>query len=218
MAINITRWTLGLLMLLSILPSVFGIYFYLEGAEQKCFTEELPKETVVTGVYTAEEWNEAQQKFVVNKELQLEVIVEEMPDGNRIHSQKLPPKGKFKFTSAESGQHNICLFASTAGWFSSTKIRLNLDLAVRDLSEESDLGEGTLSELAQRVRELNYKVSDIRIEQSYHRDHEREFRDVSERTNSRTVTWTIVQLVVLGITCTIQLRSLRKFFETKKLV
>ncbi|KAF9905719.1 emp24p/erv25p- protein, partial [Lobosporangium transversale] len=76
MAINITRWTLGLLMLLSILPSVFGIYFYLEGAEQKCFTEELPKETVVTGVYTAEEWNEAQQKFVVNKELQLEVIVE----------------------------------------------------------------------------------------------------------------------------------------------
>ena len=36
-------------MLLSVLPSVFGLYFYLEGSEQKCFSEELPKETIVTG-------------------------------------------------------------------------------------------------------------------------------------------------------------------------
>lgn len=49
MAINTTRWSIALLVLLSILPSVFGLYFYLEGSEQKCFTEELPKETVVTG-------------------------------------------------------------------------------------------------------------------------------------------------------------------------
>ena len=49
MAINITRWSICLLVLLSILPSVFGLYFYLEGSEQKCFTEELPKETMVSG-------------------------------------------------------------------------------------------------------------------------------------------------------------------------
>ena len=45
-----------------------------------------------------------------------------MPDGNRIFSQKLTPKGRFKFTSAESGEHSICFFASASGWFSSTKI------------------------------------------------------------------------------------------------
>jgi hypothetical protein len=49
MAINVTRWSICLLVLLSILPSVFGLYFYLEGSEQKCFTEELPKETMVIG-------------------------------------------------------------------------------------------------------------------------------------------------------------------------
>jgi len=53
MAINVTRWSICLLVLLSILPSVFGLYFYLEGSEQKCFTEELPKETMVTGTDNA---------------------------------------------------------------------------------------------------------------------------------------------------------------------
>ncbi|KAF8933759.1 emp24p/erv25p- protein [Dissophora ornata] len=220
MAINVTRWTITLLVLLSILPSVFGLYFYLEGAEQKCFTEELPKETMVTGEYSAEEWSEDLQKFVINsKDTQLEVVVEEMPSGNRVFGQKLAPSGKFKFTSAESGEHVICLFTSSAGWFTSSKIRLTLDLAIRDILEDaSEVHEGALSDLSQRVRELNHKVGDIRREQSYLRDHESEFRDKSEATNGHTVIWTIFQLIVLGLTCAVQLRSLRKFFETKKLV
>jgi len=49
MSSNITRWTICLLLILSVLPTVFSLYFYLEGSEQKCFTEELPKETVVIG-------------------------------------------------------------------------------------------------------------------------------------------------------------------------
>ncbi|KAF9186284.1 emp24p/erv25p- protein [Haplosporangium sp. Z 767] len=219
MTINITRWTAAVLMLLSIMPSVFGFYFYLEGSEQKCFTEELPKQTLVTGVYAAEEWNDDKQMFVSNKDVQLEVVVEEMPSGNRVFGQKLSPKGTFKFTSAESGEHNICLFTSTAGWFSSTKIRLTFDMSIRDIMEDAtEHDEGTLSELALRVRELNQKVGEIRREQIFLREHEKEFRNQSEKTNGHTVTWTIVQLVVLGIACTAQLRSLRKFFEAKKLV
>ncbi|KAG0364636.1 emp24p/erv25p- protein [Gamsiella multidivaricata] len=130
------------------------------------------------------------------------VANQEMPSGNRVYGQKLAPKGRFKFTSAESGEHAICLFTADAGWFGSTKL----------------IPDGALSDLAQRVRDLSHKVGDIRRDQSYLRDHEREFRDKSESTNAHTVTWTIVQLVVLGITCATQLRSLRRFFETKKLV
>ncbi|KAG0003426.1 emp24p/erv25p- protein [Modicella reniformis] len=174
---------------------------------------------MVIGDYIAEEWNDEAQKFIVNNELQLEVVVEEMPEGKRIYGQKLRPKGQFKFTSAETGEHLICLFTASAGWFSSSKIRLTLDLAIRDIMDESsEIREGALSDLEQRVRELNHKVGDIRREQSYLRDHESEFRDKSEATNSHTVTWTLIQLVVLGIACAAQLRSLRKFFETKKLV
>ncbi|KAF9365452.1 emp24p/erv25p- protein [Mortierella sp. NVP85] len=141
-----------------------------------------------------------------------------MPEGNRIYTQKLKPKGQFKFTSAEFGKHQICFFTGSAGWFASTKIRFTLDMAMRDLLDgEIDIQE-ELSDLEQRIRDLNFRVGDIRREQSYLRDHEREFRDKSEATNSHTVIWTLIQLAVLGITCVIQLRSLRKFFETKKLV
>ncbi|KAI1311935.1 emp24p/erv25p- protein [Mortierella claussenii] len=218
MAINIARWSLGLLMLLSILPSVFGLYFYLEGSEQKCFTEELPKETMVTAHYTAEEWSDDAQKFLLNKDIVIEVLVDELPSGNRVFSQRLSPKGKFSFTSAESGEHGICLFASTSGWFSSTKIRVTFDMAISDILDGTETSDETLSDIAQRVRELNQKVNDISREQSYLRLHEQDFRDVSEVTNGRTITWTIVQLIILAITCAWQMRHLRGFFEARKMI
>ncbi|KAG0031514.1 emp24p/erv25p- protein [Podila clonocystis] len=219
MAINTTRWSIALLVLLSILPSVFGLYFYLEGSEQKCFTEELPKETVVTGHYIAEEWNEEKQKFVLNKDHGIEVVVDELPAGNRVYSQKLTPEGQFKFTSAESGEHSICIYTSASGWFDSSKTRVTLDMSIRDILEDDDTSpEESVNELVRRVRELNHKVGDIRRDQAYLRDHEAEFRDKSEATNGHTVTWTIVQLIVLAVTCAWQMRHLRVFFEARKMI
>ncbi|KAF9428913.1 MAPK protein hog1 [Podila epigama] len=171
------------------------------------------------GDYTAHEWVEEHQKYILNKDVVLEVVVELMPFGERVYSHKLAPSGRFQFTTADAGQHVICLFTSTAGWFSSTKLKVELAMDISDMMEHSaDVPEGSLSEMTLRVRELNNKVGEIRREQWYLREHEKSFRDKSEATNSHTVTWTIVQLVILGVTCATQLRSLRKFFETKKLV
>lgn len=35
-----------------------ALYFFLDGTTQKCFYEELPKDTLVVGHYTAEEYDE----------------------------------------------------------------------------------------------------------------------------------------------------------------
>ena len=48
-------------------------------------------------------------------------------------------------------------------------------------------------------------------------EREAEFRDQSELTNSRVVRWSILQLIVLGITCAWQLTHLRAFFIKQKL-
>jgi hypothetical protein len=48
-------------------------------------------------------------------------------------------------------------------------------------------------------------------------EREAEFRDQSEHTNSRVVRWTMIQLVVLGVTCAWQLSHLRAFFIKQKL-
>lgn len=40
-------WTLGAL--LATVAPVFGLHFYLEASEERCFIEELPSETIVEG-------------------------------------------------------------------------------------------------------------------------------------------------------------------------
>lgn len=48
-------------------------------------------------------------------------------------------------------------------------------------------------------------------------EREAEFRDQSEATNARVIKWTLIQLVVLGVTCAWQLTNLRAFFIKQKL-
>jgi hypothetical protein len=48
-------------------------------------------------------------------------------------------------------------------------------------------------------------------------EREAEFRDQSESTNSKIVRYTIIQLIVLGVTCAWQLSHLRSFFIKQKL-
>jgi len=91
-------------------------------------------------------------------------------------------------------------------------------MVIGETTNEEENDKEHFSELAQRVLDLNHRIIDIRREQGYQREREAEFRDQSELTNSRVVYWTIVQLIVLGVTCLWQLQHLKGFFEAKKLV
>jgi hypothetical protein len=55
-------------------------------------------------------------------------------------------------------------------------------------------------------------------EQNYQRYREERFRATSESTNQRVLWWSIAQLIVLVIAGFWQMRHLKGFFETKKLV
>nr|CAG8530371.1 8100_t:CDS:2 [Entrophospora candida] len=194
------------------------LYFYLEGSEQKCFIEELPKDTLVVGTYKAEEWSDAQQQYIENSNIGIQITVEELPLNHRIVNQRGSNKGRFTFTASGSGDHAICLQTNSSHWFSTSQTKLHLDMAVGDATDHEEDDQEHFSGLAQRVHDLNNRITEIRREQSYQREREVEFRDQSELTNSRVLYWTLVQLTVLGITCLWQMRHLKKFFETKKLV
>jgi hypothetical protein len=75
-----------------------------------------------------------------------------------------------------------------------------------------------LGDMATRLRDLNGRVASIRREQQYQREREAEFRDTSELTNSRVVWWTVAQLAILAFTALWQMRHLKSFFVSKKLV
>ncbi|KAK9452917.1 emp24/gp25L/p24 family/GOLD-domain-containing protein [Dipodascopsis uninucleata] len=216
----------GLLLLLlvtTLAERVNGLYFYLEGSERKCFMEDLPKDTLVVGYYKAEEFVPETNSFVQPPNLAIHITVEETFDNNhRVVMQKGQANGKLTFSAADSGEHRICFQTNSggAGWFSKQAVRLNLDIAIGETSvfDKKSTVNKKITPLVEKIQELNHRLMDIKREQIFQREREAEFRDESEKINARVVRWSIIQLIVLGVTCAWQLSHLRGFFVKQKLV
>ncbi|KAI0012255.1 emp24/gp25L/p24 family/GOLD-domain-containing protein [Xylariaceae sp. FL0662B] len=216
------RAVLSLLMLSSVARA---LYFFMDGTQEKCFFEELPKDTLVVGHYSAEEWDDNTQSWSKHDNLHIYISVDETFDNDhRVVNQRGSSSGRFTFTAADAGEHKICFTPTSPGrssWISAQQphggIKLTLDLAIGESSEIESTDKNKLQDISQRVRDLNSRLQDIRREQIFQREREAEFRDQSESTNSRVVRWMIIQLVVLGATCAWQLSHLRSFFIKQKL-
>ncbi|KAI9673268.1 MAG: emp24p/erv25p- protein [Trizodia sp. TS-e1964] len=212
-------------LLAAVLPTQ-ALYFYIDGSAPKCFYEELPKDTLVVGHYTAEEFNPDNRQFENHHGLKVLITVDETFDADhRIVSQTGTSKGKFTFSAGASGDHKICFTPAMAtangGWLShggtTGSVRLTLDLAIGSTSAIESTDKSKIQDIVQRVKDLNGRLEDIKREQMFQREREAEFRDQSEATNSRVVKWTMLQMGVLGATCAWQLSHLRAFFIKQKL-
>jgi hypothetical protein len=177
-------------------------------------------QTTVVGTYKAEEYDDKTNTYVANPNLGIQIVVDVTHTRARIVNQKGAHIGKFTFTASESGDHAICLSTNTSGWFTAVKTKVHLDLMFGDSVHTAlDHGEKeALDDLTKKVRDLNAKVQNIRREQVYQRERESEFREQSQATNFKVFSWTFVQLVVLGLTAVWQVKHLKTFFVSKKLV
>ncbi|KAK1543018.1 emp24/gp25L/p24 family/GOLD, partial [Colletotrichum paranaense] len=212
--------------LLSLSAVAQALYFYIDGTSPKCFFEELPKDTLVVGHYTAEEWDDRINQWAKHDGLSIYISVDETFDNDhRVVSQRGQASGRFTFTAADAGDHMLCFTPSStsgrAGWLSlhshNGGIRLTLDLAIGESTEIESSDKSKLEDIATRVKDLNARLQDIRREQVFQREREAEFRDQSESTNARVIRWMLIQLTVLAVTCTWQLSHLRSFFIKQKL-
>ncbi|KAK0479383.1 membrane protein [Armillaria luteobubalina] len=194
-----------------------ALHFYLDANEKRCFIEELPTDTVVEGHYRALEWSEPQQAYISDDKLGIHVDVEEVESGEAVVRTKGPSEGRFTFTSHDAGDHSICLSTNYTSWFSSTHIRLYLDIVVGKTKPNIEQDRSHVSELASKVRDLNQKLEDIRREQQYQREREADYRNLSEATNGRAVWYSVAQIMVLVLTCAWQLRHLKRFFEDRQM-
>ncbi|RDL37914.1 Uncharacterized protein BP5553_05347 [Venustampulla echinocandica] len=210
----------------ALITHVQSLYFYIDASSPKCFFEELPKDTLVVGHYTTEEYDDNRRMWSKHDGLNVYISVDEVFDNDhRVVSQKGSASGRFTFSAADSGDHKICFTASSnsggSGWLSAAQpqggIKLTLDLAIGETSAIESTDKGKIQDIVQKVKDLNGRLQDIRREQVFQREREVEFRDQSETTNARVVRWTLLQLVVLGITCAWQLSHLRSFFIKQKL-
>ncbi|KAI8608095.1 emp24/gp25L/p24 family/GOLD-domain-containing protein [Chytriomyces sp. MP71] len=212
---------LGLISLL-LVSAANAVYFVLEGVEQKCFTEELPKDTTVLGKYSASVWKDDARTYVAEP-LTIIISVESVKERHKILNQKGNAAGKFTFTTSDMGEHLICITVTggpNQGWFSHSKTKIEFDVIFGDVAH-SDTALGTKSEIEDittRVRSLKYTVSNILNEQKYQRDREAEFRDFSESINVKVVRWTLVQIFFLLLTGYLQTRYLKQFLVSKKII
>ncbi|KAI0472700.1 emp24/gp25L/p24 family/GOLD-domain-containing protein [Xylariaceae sp. FL0804] len=215
-----------ILPLLSLASVAQALYFFIDGTSPKCFFEELPKDTLVVGHYSAEEWDDSTRSWSKHDGISIYISVDELFDNDhRVVSQKGSASGRFTFSAHEAGEHKICFTPSSSsgrqGWLSVLSdnggIKLTLDLAIGETSEIESTDKTKLQDISQRVRDLNSRLQDIKREQIFQREREAEFRDQSESTNSRVVRWMFIQVIVLGLTCAWQLSNLRSFFIKQKL-
>ncbi|KAI9363980.1 emp24/gp25L/p24 family/GOLD-domain-containing protein [Zopfochytrium polystomum] len=217
------RWISGPLLLVLLLASaacVNALYFVLEGNQPKCFIEELPKETTVIGTFSSASWSDRGEKYEENAKLSILIHVDHTETQHRLVSQTGQAKGRFTFTSSDAGEHKICISAeNSGGWFGSPKTKLTLDLMFGDVTHDvTSSKKVAANDLAQTVRDIKERAIAILKEQQYQRAREAEFRDTSEATNSKVVQWTIIQVIVLVITGLWQVRHLKQFFVSKKLL
>ncbi|KAL8645848.1 MAG: hypothetical protein Q9226_007114 [Calogaya cf. arnoldii] len=224
-------WYRGLLrlfscfLLLALALPANALYFYFADLNERCFYEELPKDTMVAGHYKAEQLDTNTKTVSTNNDIKIQVTVDEVFDNDhRVVNTKGGAAGKFTFSAADSGEHKICFLPSVPGgsaWLSggqlSGAIKLTLDIAIGETSQIESTDKSKISEIVQKVKDLNGRLQDIRREQVFQREREAEFRDQSESTNARVVRWTLLQLVILGVTCAWQLSHLRAFFIKQKL-
>lgn len=59
-----------------LLTPIQSLYFYIDGTAPKCFFEELPKDTLVVGHYTAEEYDENTRQWSKHDGLNIFISVD----------------------------------------------------------------------------------------------------------------------------------------------
>ena len=70
------RSIIPLLSFSALLAPVQSLYFYIDGTTPKCFFEELPKDTLVVGHYTAEEFNDQRKVWEKHDGLNIFISVD----------------------------------------------------------------------------------------------------------------------------------------------
>ncbi len=75
-----------------------------------------------------------------------------------------------------------------------------------------------LNKVDVKIRQLQDQVAEVRAEQKYLRELEHAWRILSESVHSSVVWWSVGQMLILVVSGIFQMRYLKNFFKTKKLV
>lgn len=143
------------------------------------------------------------------------------PSENVVLAKTTDLIGRFAFTAPVGGEYALCFKTNTSNWFGSGAVfKFYLDITVgskaQDYEKLAKLEH--LNKVDVQIRRLTDMVSEVRSEQKYLREREGAWRSLSETVHSSVIWWSVGQLVILLASGIFQMRYLKNFFKTKKLV
>eukprot|EP00694_Reclinomonas_americana_P007184 EC798108.1.p1 GENE.EC798108.1~~EC798108.1.p1 ORF type:complete len:220 (+),score=108.63 EC798108.1:50-709(+) len=195
---------------------VHAVYTFIGEGETKCFSEDLPNNTLLLAKYEIP----AQELAGANtsgKPLGIHVTATG-PTGVMFLDQVTDHRARIAFKSESSGEHTICFNTNSSSWFpNKKKIRFNFDIRLGEMAENySEVAKREhLDSLALAIRRLEDRVKDVRDEQLHYREREEEMRDLVRDINSRVLWLSITQGVIVVSAAVYQLFYMAKLLKSK---
>ncbi|KAG5438806.1 hypothetical protein PCANB_002526 [Pneumocystis canis] len=190
------------------ISKIFAFHFYLEGLQKTCFLQDLEEGILLVGRYTVD--NVSIQKGENQKDPGVKIKERGM-------SQFGYKTGQFMFTPDQTIEYKIC-FEMHIEHPEHYRIRLTFDFLLNNIEIFNDKSIQVIDDMAQKTRDLNQQIYEIRLAQKMMREREIEFRKQSEITNTRVMRWAFIQLLVLISISIWQTVHLQGFFIKQKLV
>ncbi|TRY98493.1 hypothetical protein DNTS_014631 [Danionella cerebrum] len=207
------------LLLASFLILASAMYFDLGEQEEKCIIEEIPEDTLVTGVFLLEYWDDSRKGRTPH--LGLTVTVRD-PQHSVVLLKRFGSYGKFTFTSHASGQHFLCVQSNSTRFsvFAGDRLRVHLDVQMGEhpVDPFADKTKDTMKAMEFNLQHLIDQMRHISRQQDFQRNREEKFRQMSEDTNGSVLWWAVIQTTILLSVGFWQMKSLKNFLIEKKLV
>ncbi|XP_056107173.1 transmembrane emp24 domain-containing protein 11 [Rhinichthys klamathensis goyatoka] len=196
-----------------------AMYFDLGEQEEKCLIEEIPEDTLVTGVFLLEHWDE--NKKGNTPHLGLTVTVRD-PNHEVVLLKRFGRYGKFTFKSHASGQHFVCMQSNSTRFsvFAGDRLKVHLDVQMGEHTIDPNAAEAkdTMEAMEYNLQHLIDQMHYISRQQHFQREREEKFRQMSEETNGNVLWWAIIQTSILLSVGIWQMKNLKDFLIEKKLV
>ncbi|XP_014278646.1 transmembrane emp24 domain-containing protein 2 [Halyomorpha halys] len=137
------------------------------------------------------------------------------PDDSIIHQGLRETSGKYTFSAHASGVYTYC-FSNQMSTMTPKVVMFNMEVGEAPSSENKN--DADHNKMEQMIKDLSAALTGVKHEQEYMSVRDRIHHGINEATNSRVVTWSIFEAVVL-ITMTVgQVYYLKRFFEVRRVV
>ncbi|KAI5286805.1 emp24p/erv25p- protein, partial [Ascosphaera aggregata] len=143
--------------LFCIFSTTNALYCYVQDKQPKCFFEELPKDTLVSGTYKAEILRPGSNVYGSDPNVITTLtVVETFDNDHRVVNQRGGDSGRYTFAAADSGLHKFCFTvdtqgSQTGGWLgNSLPIKFSTDMVIGETSKIESEDKSKLEDMTQR--------------------------------------------------------------------